>query len=402
MEVVSFYKNSELAEEYSVSSMTISRYIEASKVGLNSLDLLKIGNEYKIKKSDLNHQIIKSLVNDKARFKNPPRFKTIIPTQNFNKKYSISNQLEIVRELKNKSTINLKFAYLAESHGAYSEYQKSRKKNTIRANILNNNLSFFIDYAKQNNVKYNIIELGSVDLNSTKKFINQLNKEKLIESFLSLDISKSLLKETNTEFKKEYQNLPFNESLLDIEQEDLYEIILQNKYLSSNHSKSVNIFLMIGVTASNLSAPSKVYRNISDALIKNDFFVIDLIKEYPEMEKNKLYNNESLYYRFISTVLFDLGFKIEDITIQSAYDKIKKERYVIAVLNENINLNFSYLKDPIVFKKGSEIILSVNRMNFAEELNLIQKYSFELVNLNSSIELDFVSCVFIKKKTNDI
>lgn len=396
MEVSTFYKNSELAEEFSVSSMTISRYIDSAKSGLNDLELYHHGNDYKIRKTELNHQIIKMLVGDKSKFKNPTRFKSIKPKPDFYTKYTINNQLEIIRELKNTKMINSKFAYLGSNIDNYSQYQQSRKKNIIRAEILNNNLPFFINYAIKNGIKYNLIELGSMDLISSKTFIEELASQNLIESFLSLDISESLLSLNKKVFKSYFPNINYNSEVVDIEQEDLYEHILENKYSSKDSTKTINLFLLIGSTSANFIIPNRVYRNISDALQGGDFFVLDLIKDYPEIEKNKIYEVDSLFYKFIITPLQDLGFSDEDIILRSVYDKKNNLRNVVAVMNDNLNLKFANVQEPLELKKGSEITLSINRISNQEEMSRIVHYDFDLINMNTSVSLDYINCVFKK------
>ncbi len=396
MEVSTFYKNSELAEEFGVSSMTISRYIDAARIGHNDLELYHHGNDYKIRKTELNYQIIKMLVGDKSKFKNPTRFKTVEPTKDFYTKYTINNQLEIIRELKNSKMINSKFAYLGSNIDNYSQYQQSRKKNLIRAEILNYNLPFFIDYATKNSIKYNLIELGSMDLISSKTFIEELAKFDLIESFLALDISESLLSLNQLVFKDYFPNISYNSEVVDIEQEDLYEYILENKYQNDQMTKTVNLFLLIGSTSANFIIPNRVYRNISDALQEGDFLVLDLIKDYPEIEKNKIYNTDSLFYKFIITPLKDLGFEDTDIILKSVYDKKHNERNVVAVMNDNLNLKFSNVTEPLELKKGSEVILSINRTSYQEEMLRISNYNFDLINMNTSINLDYINCVYKK------
>jgi uncharacterized SAM-dependent methyltransferase len=396
MEVSTFYKNSELAEEFSVSSMTISRYIDSAKTGLNDLELYHHGNDYKIRKTELNYQIIKMLVGDKSKFKNPTRFKTIKPKPEFYTKYTINNQLEIIRELKNSKMINSKFAYLGSNIDNYSQYQQSRKKNLIRAQILNNNLPFFINYAIKNQIKYNLIELGSMDLVSSKDFIQELASHNLIESFLALDISESLLELNKSIFNSYFSNINYNSEVVDIEQEDLYEYILENKYQSFDCTRTVNLFLLIGSTSANFIIPNRVYRNISDALQEGDFFVLDLIKDYPEIEKNKIYDTDSLFYKFIITPLKDLGFTDEDVILRSVYDKEHNLRNVVAVMNDNLNLQFSNVTEPLELKKGSEITLSINRTSYEEEMKRVSGYNFDLINMNTSINLDYINVVYKK------
>jgi uncharacterized SAM-dependent methyltransferase len=396
MEVSTFYKNSELAEEFSVSSMTISRYIDSAKTGHNDLELYHHGNDYKIRKTELNYQIIKMLVGDKSKFKNPTRFKTITPTDNFYTKYTFNNQLEITRELKNSKMINSKFAYLGNNIDNYSQYQQSRKKNLIRAEILNNNLTFFINYAIKNQIKYNLIELGSMDLVSSKDFIQELANHNLIESFLALDISESLLELNKSVFNSYFSNINYNSEVVDIEQEDLYEYILENKYQSADSTHTINLFLLIGSTSANFIIPNRVYRNISDALQEGDFLVLDLIKDYPEIEKNKIYDTSSLFYKFIITPLKDLGFSDEDVILRSVYDKAHNLRNVVAVMNDNLNLKFNNVTEPLELKKGSEITLSINRTSYEEEMKRVSGYNFDLINMNTSINLDYINVVYKK------
>jgi hypothetical protein len=396
MDINNFYKNSELAEEFGVSSMTISRYIDAAKLSLNDLELIKSGDTYKIKKTELNNQIIKLLVNDKSKFKNPPRYRTLTPGQEFEYKYTLNTKMEIARDLKNLRLINSKFAYLGNNNIRYIEYQKSRKKNQIRAEILNNQLSFFSEYARIKKIKYSITELGPIDLISTQEFLTNLSASNFIENYAALDISNLLMKESEEIINSISSSINYSHHVIDIEQEDLYEVLFDNKYNSNSPEQIINLFLIIGTTTSNFHWPNRVYRNISDSLVDGDFLVVDLIKEYPEIEKNKIYEPDSLFYKFIISPLKDLGFEDEDISIQSIYDKTKNIRKVVAILNDNINLKLDFMQEQIEFKKGSEILLSINRVDYSKEIELIQKYDFELISMQTSINLDYVNCVFKK------
>ncbi len=390
-----FYKNSELADELGISAMSISRYIDQAKQGKLNLELLVHNKDYKIKKTELNKLILHNLTSDKSKFKNPTKYKTIqIPTI-FDDKYNLNFHLELIRDLKNSKLINQKFAYLGENHLNYYLYQQSRKKNVLRSSLLANNLEFFLSYAKEHNVTYNIIELGPMDLISSNPFIDKLHSVSLVESYTAIDISTELLSINELKFKKLYPTINYNYEQVDIEQTDIYDIILDTKY-TSNKTNSINIFMIIGSTVSNLSSPNRVFRNISESLSLGDFLIIDLIKEYPEMEKNKVYEPNNLYYNYISTTLKDLGMSDNDFTILSRFEEKNKIRKVVAVMNENIFLKSKFSMDPIEFKKGSEILLSINRVDIITDLSILNNYKMDLVNLNSSVKLDYLNCVFTK------
>ncbi|MGL4758432.1 MAG: L-histidine N(alpha)-methyltransferase [Patescibacteria group bacterium] len=400
MSLTKFYKNSDLAESLGVSAMSITRYIEQAKKGLNDIELIKHGSDYKIKKTDLNVIKLKELTIDKSKFKNPIKYKKIQIPDVFYSKYSTNEQLEIFRDLKNKMIINQKFTYLENNHKNYYLYQQSRKKNAVRADLLAQNLDFFIKYGEKNNIRYNLIELGPMDLVSSMDFIRRLDKEDLVDSYTAVDISKELLDLNKKQFKLDFPNIRYNNEQVDVETTDVYDITLESKY-NSEFENNITIFLVIGSTISNIFKPKIVYQNILDSLTKNDFFVVDLIKEYPEMEKNKIYESNSLFYNYITVCLRDLGLSVDDFSLVSHYDSLTKLRTVRAVLTEHISLISKLSNEHLDFKKGSFIILSQNRINPREDLQLITTMGTDLVNLNTSIELDYQNLVFIKNNLDN-
>lgn len=396
MKDVQYFKNADLASELSVSTMTISRYIEAAKNGNNNIELIKMGSNYKIKRSEYNLIELKSIVGDKKKFKNPTRFKLIEPNDKFYQKYNNDNVLEIIRNLKNEKYINTKFTYLGDDSNKYLEYQKSRKNNFKRSNLMMSNILFFKDLGKSKNIKFNITELGPLDMVSSFEFINELNEANLINSYHAIDISKPLLEMNSKFFSQKFGDLKYSSEIIDIEESDIFESLMDNKYNSEDPDKVINLFIFIGCTSSNLIKPELVYRNISESLQANDYFILDLVKDYPDIEKNKIYTPESLMFKYLVQVLDDLGFRSGYFTLNSFFDKESKLRRIYAALNENVLIKFKQISEMVELKKGTEILLQINRIDLENELFLTNKVKFDLINMNTSISMDYINTVFIK------
>lgn len=391
-----YYKNSEIAEKLGISPMSITRYINQAMKGKLEIELIEHNGDWKIKKSDLNNLLLNTIVNNKAKFKNPIKFKSIKIPSAFYTKYNIDEQLEIMRDLKNINSINQKFAYLGENAFRYAEYQKSRKKNTLRSNLLYSNTGFFKKYSEQNKIKYNIFELGAMDLISSMSFIEELESENLIESYTSIDISPNLLNMSKEIILNKFPNLNFSSEIADIEISEIYDIVLDRQF-SNENPNTVNIFLVIGSTLSNIKGPKRVYQSIVDSLQTKDFLIIDLIKEYPEMEKNKIYDPNNLFYNYISSTMLDMGFEDKDFEIISKFDEAKKQREVFAQLKYNIELITKLSVEPIQLTKGTEIQLSINRVDTNKDLSILSSLNMDLVNMNSATKLDYMNVVFCKK-----
>lgn len=391
-----YYKNSEIAEKLGISPMSITRYINQAMKGKLEIELIEHNGDWKIKKSDLNNLLLNTIVNNKAKFKNPIKFKSIKIPSAFYTKYNIDEQLEIMRDLKNINSINQKFAYLGENAFRYAEYQKSRKKNTLRSNLLYSNTGFFKKYSEQNKIKYNIFELGAMDLISSMSFIEELESENLIESYTSIDISPNLLNMSKEIILNKFPNLNFSSEIADIEISEIYDIVLDRQF-SNENPNTVNIFLLIGSTLSNIKGPKRVYQSIVDSLQTKDFLIIDLIKEYPEMEKNKIYDPNNLFYNYISSTMLDMGFEDKDFEIISKFDEAKKQREVFAQLKYNIELITKLSVEPIQLTKGTEIQLSINRVDTNKDLSILSSLNMDLVNMNSATKLDYMNVVFCKK-----
>jgi hypothetical protein len=396
MKDVQYFNNADLASDLSVSTMTISRYIEAAKHGNNNIELIKMGPNYKIKRSEYNLLELKSIVGDKKNFKNPTRFKLIEPNNQFYEKYDKENVLEIIRNLKNEKFINTKFTYLGDESNKYLEYQKSRKNNHVRSNLMMSNLLFFRDLAKTKGIKFNITELGPLDMTSSYEFINELNKEGLVNSYHGIDISKTLLEMNEKFFKSNFKDLDYTSEIIDIEESDIFQTLMDNKYRYEEPDKIINLFIFIGCTSSNLLKPELVYRNISESLKSGDYFVLDLVKDYPDIEKNKIYTSESLMHNYLVQVLDDIGFKNNYFTLNSFFEKESKLRRIFATLNENVLIKFRQVSEMIELKKGTEILLLINRIDLENELFLTKKVKFDLISMNTSITMDYINTVFIK------
>ena len=397
MIILDFYKNSELAKDFGISKMTVARYIENSKNGHNDLELIFSKGHFKIKKTELNKIKIKSLIADKKKFKNPKRYKVIEVRQEFFLNYSNRSVLEIYKDLKNNSYINTKFCYLGTNSLTYLEYLKSRKNNKIKIDLLYKNIAFLEDYARENQIKYNIIELGPSDMTSTEGFVKSLNENNLVNNYLALDFSKELLNINQRRFRTVFDNIEYNNKLVDIEQEEIYEIITDNKYKTTKSTNVVNLFLLIGCTACNFFKPCDVYSNLYNSLNKDDFLVLDFIKQYPEMKKNKIYDQDSLLYKYLSFLLKNIGLRQGDFVLNSYYDEAKNTRLVFATIQDNINLRFGDDYEDILIKKNQEILLLINRVDNNFDMEAMKNNNFNLINLNTSISMDYINCLYRRK-----
>ena len=203
-----YFKNSFLAKEYGVTLPTIANWIKETTSGKKNLELFEHNNRKYIAKTDSNQLLMRKYV--EFGFKYKPVSKRVVAESDFNfVKYLSDKQLiEIKKDLLDKKHLDLKYVYMdggaevwnsmyENSSGSSSTYEPYHKMNVLM-------IPRILELLGEKTI--NIIEVGVGNGKPLHDFLHALEKEKKLNSYISIDIRSTKNEIAIKNIKKEYPN----------------------------------------------------------------------------------------------------------------------------------------------------------------------------------------------------
>ncbi len=404
----SYFKNTELASEFSISSVSIGRYIEQAVNGGNKIQVINVRGKFRIKRNDFNYNVIKELTSDEKRFKNKGIQNTYHVNQDL---YSIFNKkqlLEILSNLENKKYIPLKYAYFTSQKDWWPNNSVEKDSNLHQQESLHSNLMdqlFYIkNYCKELDCKLNIIQMGTSYKNISKDFINDLVKNNLIHSYIIVDLNANSLESEVNELHKILDKSQVKMIHYDFERSYCKNFIYEE--LNSHYDekvKTLNLFLSLGANLSNYPAYSKVIECIGDISTRGDLLIYDLVMHHNEVMYITNFSKGTYRYNFLTSLPKLLGFEDEKISLNTEYNQETMIRSVFFEVNENTNIIFDNLylgkKITLNFKKGEKINLMTTKItDFVYDYNMLKRKRYMMVKSTLSQNEKFVTLMAKKHK----
>jgi hypothetical protein len=331
-------ENQSLIEKINLYNEREKQYKEQIFELYNKIDEINIINENKMKKDELNYNLIKEencqLKEDYIRLKN--NFDLV--KKELNKEISKNellidkyNKLSYLYEQKERENIN----YYRNNTFQNTEYNKNNFKNDLFENenekdkildYCNNTISMIIKWIETNFISlFNSNNFCNEEIPDNNSFIN-IDKndlfifDKLRDSLLQAkDIIDDYYYKINVELKK------VNEKIIDIEKQN------SEKY---NYLENL-------------------YYRLCDEVNKEKYF--DII-----INNNNYENNESFYFKEIEYLInniFILLKKVKESSFNQSLDKLIEDNIILNKENENCKLKIVdlYNDNKIIIQKNNEL-----------------------------------------------
>lgn len=395
-----YYKNTEIAKEYSVSLPTVANWIKDTISGKKNLELIYDKVKYYIAKTDKNTQLMHKYVTEGFKFK-PTNVRAIVePDSHFIKNLTDKQLIEIKKSILDKKLLDIKFAYIdggatlwdsmyESSGGSSSTYEPYNKMSIL-------SIPRILELAEKK--KVNIIEIGGGNGKPLQEFLYMLTLEKRLNSYISIDISSAMNEIQKHNLLKEFPKLDFYSYVIDVENDTFEDIVYE---IHQNHPDTMNIFVLFGGTFGNFINPEKVVMNIEKSMLTGDLLCINNPYPHPDRFKEAKYMYESPtldHYLFASRGL-GLQVKGEDLEYYFDSEKTTRTLFLNIPFDHTIKLMINDREETIDLPKGMKIQIWQNRMTDLEYIQSITKpYYLFLTLYTISSDDKFILTVY--KKVN--
>jgi hypothetical protein len=404
----SYFKNTEIAKEFKISSVTVGRYIENSLNGANNLQLIYVRGKPRIKRNEFNFNVIKNLTSNEARFKN----KGIINHCKLDKSiYKIFNKkqiLEIISNLESKKYFPIKYAYMVNEKELWPNYSDSTdilldQKKSLQSN-LEDQILYIKKIANSKGKKLNIIQLGTSYKHISKEFINSFYEDSLINGYIVVDMNQEALDIEIEEIIKFIPKDKIRRIQYDFERSYCKNFIYEEiNTLENNGEDTFNLFLSLGTNLSNYPSYSKIIECISDISSQDDFLIYDLVMFNKDLLYVSNFSKGSKRYNFLTKIPTLFGFDIDKIILNSEFNQETMIRTVFFELTENTQISIDNLYQgrniSINFAKGEKIIILKTKLtDFIYDYSMLRRKSYQLIKSTISNNEKFVTIMCKKTK----
>ena len=373
-------KGSDIANNLGISNATVSGWIADAKTGQNSLEI----ESGRIVDSFRNQEEMQRLY-EKGRGHLKKIYKEdILAPKKFLTLFDSDQLIEFVSDLE-KGEINEKFSYLdkegAENWNAIYESEASNLQSN--SYFLLKNLFNWISPYLSNQSKYNVFDVGPGNALPILDFLQPLMKDKKLDKYFALDISKDINEVAKKNIEKLLPNV-FGEAIIaDIEHTRF------GKYFYENLSeKTSNLIFFIGGTISNIIDRPRVFKNIQSGMTSGDFLVFTFSLDTDENRKGLSYvlNKES--DRHQNWLPEFLGIEIDPTKNNAVYNHEGNYKYKTFTVDKDYNITFPIFKQnkTVFLKKGSEIKTWRHYLiNFGQVEKELNQAGLEIVVFNKDL-----------------
>jgi hypothetical protein len=404
----SYFKNTELAKEFKVSSVTIGRYIEQSLTGGNQLQIIDVRGKPRVKRNEYNFNVIKNLTSNESRFKNKGIVNNYKLSSQAHEIFNKKQILEILSNLEGKRYIPIKYSYIANKKELWPNHSDTtdrllEQKKSLKDN-LSDQLAYVIKFAKENGKKINIIQLGTSYKLISKDFINSLNDENLINGYIVVDMNLEALDMEEQEVSKIIEKSKFRKIKYDFERSYCKNFIFEEiNTLENSGIETINLFLSLGANLSNYPSYSKVIECLADISSTDDILIYDLVMYHHELMYISNFSKGSNRYNFLTKIPEMFGFDLDKIILNTEYnpDTMVRSVYFEVLENTNVLIDNMYLGRKIIvkFKKADKINVMFTKLtDFVYDYNMLKRKSYQMVKSTLSGNEKFVT--IMAKKVN--
>lgn len=404
----SYFKNTEIAKEFGISSVSVGRYIEQASFGHNKLQIIKVRGKPRIRRNDQNYKIIKDLTSDETRFKNKGLLKILRVSDQI---YDILNKkqiLEIISNLQNSKYLPIKYAYFTANKNIWPNFSNESDNSLDQRNSLKRSLNMKLEYISslcdQNNCKLNIVQLGTSYRNISNDFIDNLIDNDYVNSIILVDMNDQALKSDIDLVNERFDPTKVKAIHYDFERSYCKNFIYEElNALPESESKILNLFMAVGANLSNYPSYSKIVECMSDVSTDGDLLIYDLVMYHKDIKYIHNFSEGTDRNEFLTSLPKMLGFKKEDLELHSEYNPENQIRSVYFSLKENTNIIIDnlYLNKPITikFSKGDRInVMNTKITDFIYDVNMLRRKSYTLLQSTLSINEKFITLLARKSK----
>jgi uncharacterized SAM-dependent methyltransferase len=393
---MNIYTNAEIARIFKVTKATVTHWVTNAINRENSLELTSNTNKVQVIKNEHNLAELTRLKEIGQKHKNKSNRAIVSPNPKFYDYFNKSQVIEVINSLKTSQTLSLKYTYLDGGAKIWNEYHSEAMKNgqypatKKESKMLCQSYEYLKDRLEAYN-KVNIIDVGPGNCFLVKDFIEKLIKDKKIDKYIAVDISKDMNDIAKTSMNNWFPDLKFLSYVKDIETESIADVLFENK----QDEKTANIVIFGGGTLGNMSDRNQVLKNFRSSLDENDILLLT-IKLDMVTERVELSHVKDKFSRLMWVPKL-LGIDTENCDVIRRYNENIKAKTAYLILDKDYEIEFK--ADNVISKislnKGDEIFIWQFHMSTLEELvSELASVKLKIVQLltEKNYEYILVSC----------
>lgn len=182
-------------------------------------------------------------------------------------------QYELLAAISARGEIPLKFAYIGEGahlwDAVYKDYEHSGGITSSEMDLMMSHIQSFMQAFSQSG-GLNLIDLGCGNGLPAIEIIKQLQAQNFHINYVSVDLSKEMLRLASDNIRQVFPDLPITEIALDFESESLASQLLDIK----QKTQQPNLMINLGNTLGNYVNASSVLTNFLQSMTLDDYLIL--------------------------------------------------------------------------------------------------------------------------------
>lgn len=377
-------KNSDIAKKYNVSNSTVTRWISLAEENKINLQLFKVNGKVRIVDSPYNHAEIAKLAQEGKKYRSNIACKRISAHKNFYSIFPEEDVIDIIGDLEFKRVIKPKYVYMGDGAKYFDQsFSLGTKIATGESARLLQELSDFIFYSlgKVKREPVNIVDLGPGAGMAIRSFLEKLVKDKLINKYICLDISREINQINQRNIGKLFPDLEILAYQRDFEKSHFSKIMLENKSIDNLS----NIILHLGDVLSHYSDRVRVLKNIQRGMSYDDLLIVDFILENEDSRFNLIQirsDNSNQLHTWIPKLL-GIDTHLCEQKIESDRGTGIDSKYLILDKDYEIHFNLFGKRRILELFSGEKIALwRRQRMTLEMFIEEAEKADLQVINLS--------------------
>ena len=363
------YTNAEIARIFKVTKATVTHWLSNATNKENSLELVTNINKVQVIRNEHNLAELTRLKELGQKHKNKSDLSVTSPDPKFYEYFTKSQVIEIINSLKTSKSLSLKYTYIDGGAKIWNEYHSEAMENgqypatKKESKMLCQSYEYLRDRLESFD-KVNVIDVGPGNSFLVKDFIEKLRKDKKIDKYIAVDISKDMNDISKASINTWFPDLKFLSYVRDIETESIADVLFENK----QEGKIANIIIFGGGTLGSMPDRIQVLKNFRASLDENDILLLttklDMVTERVELSHVKDKFSRLLWVPKL------LGIDTDKCDVIRRYNEQIKAKSAYLILDKDYEIEFETngVVSKILLSKGEEIFIWQFHMSTLEEL----------------------------------
>jgi len=361
------FTQADIAKRCNVTRATVNRWVDLAKEKKNNLQLDLSNKIPKILDNPNNDLELKRLSSEAKKYRNSIPLKEVAVSKEFYNFFNEEEIVEIITDLEFGREVNLKFAYRNGGANNWDGFYKSNIS-PIKSAVTNfiDQIEGSIEYFIDRNKVLNLIDIGPGNGEPVIDLINNLIKKKLLNKYISVDISNEIINIVEESIKSKFPKLDFKAYQADLENARFKKIFLENKI---NQTDISNFIIFIGNTIANITDKIQTLKNIRKGMIDEDVLAVTFSLD-SETNKSVLnYIKTDDADAMHSFILNKMGVDTDKCEAVVEYNEKEKCKTKSIILDKDYSIQFNLFgkTKPVHLEKDERIVVWKHYLSSMED-----------------------------------